>query len=70
MIILELEAVGAYNYSANGFQPALELLDSGAVPLDLLIEAEDVPLGGVMAAMERLSRGEVPAKVLVNPEVS
>jgi hypothetical protein len=24
----------------------------------------------VMDAMERLSRGEVPAKVLVNPEVS
>ena len=40
------------------------------LPVDLLIEAGDVPLGGVMEAMERLSRGEIPAKVLVNPEVS
>ncbi len=70
MIILELEAVGAYNYSADGFQPALDLLDGGTLPVDLLIEAGDVPLGGVMDAMERLSRGEIPAKVLVNPEVS
>jgi (R,R)-butanediol dehydrogenase / meso-butanediol dehydrogenase / diacetyl reductase len=70
MIILELEALGAYNYSAEGFQPAIDLLDSGALPVDLLIQAEDVPLGGVMEAMERLSRGEIPAKVLVSPEVS
>ena len=69
MIVLELEAVGAFNYSAEGFQPALDLLDSGALPVDRLIEPEDVPLDGVMDAMERLSRGEIPAKVLVNPEV-
>jgi len=70
MIILELEALGTYNYSAEGFQPALDLLDSGALPLDLLIEADDVPLDGVMHAMERLSRGELAAKVLVNPGAS
>jgi 2-desacetyl-2-hydroxyethyl bacteriochlorophyllide A dehydrogenase len=70
MIILELEVVGAYNYSAAGFQPAVDLLTAGALPVDLLIEADDVPLDGVMAAMEQLSRGEVPAKVLVNPEAS
>jgi (R,R)-butanediol dehydrogenase / meso-butanediol dehydrogenase / diacetyl reductase len=70
MIILELEAVGTFNYSADGFQPALDLLVSGAMPLELLIEAGDVPLTGVMEAMQRLSRGEIPAKVLVNPEAS
>ena len=69
MIVLELEAVGAFNYSAEGFQPALDLLESGALPVDRLIEPEDVALDGVMDAMERLSRGEIPAKVLVNPEV-
>jgi len=68
MIILELEALGTYNYSADGFQPALDLLDSGAMPLDLLIEPGAVPLGGVMEAMERLSRGEIPGKVLVGPQ--
>jgi L-iditol 2-dehydrogenase len=67
MIVLELEALGTYNYSATGFQPALDLLAGGAMPIDLLIEAEDVPLGGVMEAMHRLSRGEIAAKVLVGP---
>jgi threonine dehydrogenase-like Zn-dependent dehydrogenase len=70
MIVLELEALGTFNYSAEGFQPALDLLDSGTLPLDQLIEADDVPLSGVMDAMHRLSRGEIPAKVLVSPERS
>jgi L-iditol 2-dehydrogenase len=70
MIIFELEALGTFNYSAEGFQPALDLLSGGVLPLDLLIEADDIPLGGVMDAMHRLARGEIPAKVLVNPEVS
>ncbi len=70
MIILELEALGTYNYSADGFRPALDLLDGDALPLDLLIEPEDVPLGGVMEAMDRLARGEIPGKVLVNPEAT
>jgi hypothetical protein len=38
------------------------------MPIDLLVEADDVPLDGVMEAMEQLSRGEIAAKVLVNPE--
>lgn len=69
MIILELEALGAYNYSAEGFGPAVDLLSTGSLPLELLLEPRDTPLEGVMDAMERMSRGEVPAKVLVNPEV-
>ncbi|MGP0031720.1 MAG: zinc-dependent alcohol dehydrogenase [Acidimicrobiales bacterium] len=68
MIIFELEIVGAYNYDAAGFAPAVELLDSGALPLEFLLEPEDIPLSGVMDAMERLSRGEIPGKVLVRPE--
>jgi 2-desacetyl-2-hydroxyethyl bacteriochlorophyllide A dehydrogenase len=70
MIILELEALGTFNYSAEGFQPALDLLESGALPIDRLIEPEDVGLDGVMDAMERLTRGEIPAKVLVSPEAT
>jgi threonine dehydrogenase-like Zn-dependent dehydrogenase len=68
MIVLELEAIGAFNYSARGFGPALELLDAEALPLDLLIEEDDVGLSGVMEAMGRMARGELPAKVLVRPE--
>ncbi len=29
LIIFELEIVGAYNYNDDGFQPAVDLLDSG-----------------------------------------
>ncbi len=69
MIVLELEAIGTFNYSADGFAPALALLDGGELPIDLLVEEDDVPLGDVMETMRRLSRGEITAKVLVNPGV-
>lgn len=61
---------GPYNYSAAGVQLALHLPASAGVPVDLLIEPEDIPLSGVMDAMERLSRGEIPGQVLVNPEAT
>ena len=70
MIILELTALGTFNYSADGFLPALDLLDSGTMPIEALIEDGDVPLSGVMETMEQLARGEIPAKVLVRPEAS
>jgi (R,R)-butanediol dehydrogenase / meso-butanediol dehydrogenase / diacetyl reductase len=70
MIVLELTAIGAYNYEAEGFVPALDLLASGQLPLDLLIEADDVPLDGLRVAMDRLAKGELPGKVLVRPEVT
>jgi 2-desacetyl-2-hydroxyethyl bacteriochlorophyllide A dehydrogenase len=68
-IVLELTIMGAYNYDADGFGPALELLASATMPLDLLVEPDDVPLSGLLATMEALSRGEIPGKVLVNPAV-
>ena len=67
MIIFELEIIGAYNYDDNGFQPAVDLLDSGTLPLESLIEPDDIPLSEVMVSMERLSRGEIPSKVMVRP---
>lgn len=67
MIVLELEAVGAFNYGAAGFAPAVDLLARGVLPVDLLLERDDVPLSGVMDAMHRLARGETAAKVLVRP---
>jgi 2-desacetyl-2-hydroxyethyl bacteriochlorophyllide A dehydrogenase len=68
MIVLELTIIGAYNYETEGFRPALELLASGALPLDLLIEPDDVPLSGVLDAMQRLAGGDIPGKVLVRPQ--
>jgi threonine dehydrogenase-like Zn-dependent dehydrogenase len=70
MIVLELTIIGAYNYDDEGFGPALELLASGAVPTDLLIEPDDVLLGDIGHAMERLAHGEIAGKVLVRPEVA
>ncbi len=70
VIVLEQTLIGAYNYDAEGFGPALELLASGCLPLDVLIENEDVALDEILPVMERLAAGEIPGKVLVRPEVS
>ncbi len=70
IIVMEQILLGAFNYDAEGFGPALDLLASGLLPLDILIESQDVALDGVLDAIERLSRGEIAGKVLVRPEVS
>ena len=70
VIMLELTAVGSANYDAGGFQAALDVLASGALPTDLLIEPADVPLTGLASAMGALSRTEIAGKVLVRPEVT
>jgi (R,R)-butanediol dehydrogenase/meso-butanediol dehydrogenase/diacetyl reductase len=69
VIVLEQTIIGAYNYDAAGFRPALELLASGDLPLDLLIEPIDIGLDQVMSTMNRLAAGELPGKVMVVPEV-
>jgi 2-desacetyl-2-hydroxyethyl bacteriochlorophyllide A dehydrogenase len=68
VIILELTLLGAYNYDAAGWAPALALLASGRLPLDLLIDGADVLLDELLPAMQRLAAGEIPAKVMVRPE--
>ena len=69
LIIFELQIIGAYNYNDEGFQPAVDLLDHGTLPLESLIEPHDVPLSEVMVSMERLARGEIPSKVMVQPSL-
>jgi threonine dehydrogenase-like Zn-dependent dehydrogenase len=66
-IVLELTIIAAYNYDFDGFAPALELLASGQLPLDALIEADDVILDEVLGTMHRLAAGELPGKVMVRP---
>ena len=46
-----------------------KVLASGKLPLDALIDGTDVLLDGLLPAMERLAAGEIPAKVMVVPEV-
>jgi (R,R)-butanediol dehydrogenase/meso-butanediol dehydrogenase/diacetyl reductase len=67
-IVLELTIIAAFNYDIEGFAPALELLASGKLPLDALIEGEDVLLDDVLSTMHRLAAGELPGKVMVRPE--
>ncbi len=67
VLLNELSVTGAYSYDADGFRDALALLASGALPTQLLIEPEDVPLPGMLAVMRRLVAGEVGGKVMIVP---
>jgi len=70
VIVMEQTLIGAYNYDAAGFRPALDLLASGALPLELLIEPRDIRLDEVLPTLHRLAAGELPGKVMVVPETS
>jgi (R,R)-butanediol dehydrogenase/meso-butanediol dehydrogenase/diacetyl reductase len=67
VIVLEQTIIGAYNYDQAGFAPALELLASGRLPLDDLIEANDIGLDEILPTLHRLAAGELPGKVMVKP---
>ncbi len=67
VIILENTIIGAYNYDAGGFAPALELLASGAMPLGALAEPVDISLDELPDALRRCAAGELPGKVMVRP---
>ena len=56
---------GSFCYDADGFADALELLAGGLLPTDLLIEDDDVPLSGLLDAMEGLAAGDIAGKVMV-----
>jgi threonine dehydrogenase-like Zn-dependent dehydrogenase len=67
ILLNELVVTGAYNYDGGGFADALDLLASGALPVDLLVEPDDITLDHLLDTMRRLATGEVAAKVLVAP---
>jgi (R,R)-butanediol dehydrogenase/meso-butanediol dehydrogenase/diacetyl reductase len=67
ILLNELVVTGAYCYDEQGMERSLALLASGVVPVDLLIEPEDVPLDGMLEAAERCAAGELAGKVLVVP---
>jgi threonine dehydrogenase-like Zn-dependent dehydrogenase len=67
VLLNELCVTGAYNYDENGLGDALDLLASGALETGLLIEPEDVPLSGLLEAMERLAAGQIGGKIMIAP---
>lgn len=69
ILLNELTITGAFVYDHDGFPRALELLASGKVPLDVLVEADDVPLDGLVDACVDLNEGRLAAKVMVVPRV-
>jgi 2-desacetyl-2-hydroxyethyl bacteriochlorophyllide A dehydrogenase len=67
VILNELVVTGSLEYTREDFADALGLLASGRLPLERLVEPDDVPLSAVADAMLRLASGELAGKVLVVP---
>jgi (R,R)-butanediol dehydrogenase/meso-butanediol dehydrogenase/diacetyl reductase len=67
LILNELEISGSFVYDADGFEKALALLASGAVPASLLIAPEDIGLDGISVALSDLASGRIAGKVMVVP---
>jgi len=67
ILLNELVITGANTYDHDGFEQALALLASGKLPVDHLVEPEEVPLDGVLDAMRGLAEGRTAGKVLVRP---
>jgi len=69
-ILNELTVCGSFVYDKDGFERALELLSSGDLPNELLIEPDDVPLDRISEAIEGLATGRIGGKVMVVPRLS
>jgi L-iditol 2-dehydrogenase len=67
IILNELTVTGTVEYTPDDYEAALELLASGHLPTDALVEPADETLGGLEEALGRLGRGEVAGKVMVVP---
>jgi L-iditol 2-dehydrogenase len=67
MILNELHMCGSFVYDEDGSERALELLSSGALPTELLIEPEDVPLDRIGEALRDLAGGSLAGKAMVAP---
>lgn len=67
ILLNELVVTGAFTYDQDGFERSLELLASGAMPVDALLDPEIVPLTALLDAMHDLADGRRAGKVLVRP---
>lgn len=70
VLLNEIEICGSFVYDADGFDRAIELLASGAMPVEALIDPTDVPLEMLGEALVGLADGSIPGKVMVVPKVS
>ena len=68
ILLNELTITGSFVYDADGF-PRARAARVGRVPLDVLVETDDVPLDGLLDAALDLHEGRLAAKVMVVPRV-
>jgi (R,R)-butanediol dehydrogenase/meso-butanediol dehydrogenase/diacetyl reductase len=69
ILLNELVITGAFVYDHGGHERALELLASGKMPNDLLVEQDDYPLNRLLEAATGLYEGDLAAKAMVVPKV-
>ena len=67
LLLNELEITGSFVYDEDGFERALDLLASGALPTDVLVESDDVVLDALPDALTGLAMGTIAGKVMVVP---
>jgi 2-desacetyl-2-hydroxyethyl bacteriochlorophyllide A dehydrogenase len=67
IILQELTIMGTVEYTPDDYEAALDLLASGRLPTEALIEPEDQPLARLQWAMEQLHDGSLAGKVMVAP---
>ncbi len=67
ILLNEITVTGAFNHDDDGFERALDLLASGRMPVDDLVEPGEVPLDGLLDALRALADGRLAGKVLVKP---
>src|SRR5947209_16278722 len=67
ILLNELVITGAFVYDHDGFPRALELLASGKLPNDLLVEQDDYPLNRLLDTAVGLHEGELAAKAMIVP---
>jgi (R,R)-butanediol dehydrogenase/meso-butanediol dehydrogenase/diacetyl reductase len=68
IIMNELVVTGTYEYTQEDYRLAMDLLTTGRLPTETLIEPDDQPLGRLQWAMEQLTAGELAGKVMVVPD--
>lgn len=67
LLLNELTVTGAFCYDDGGIDAALALLAGGELPVDVLLEPDDIGLDGLGPALAQLAGGEIAGKVLVRP---
>ena len=67
ILLNELIITGSFTYDKDGFEVALDLLASGKIPVDALVEPGAVGLDDLLETMRGLASGAIAGKVLVKP---